>query len=226
MRNNKLVLSFKHIAEIYLYEYYFGNEYEISNEDKTVNYMQRAKEYIDEGNFDKALEQCINANIENPVDVFIIDRLIYCLKMIGDKESVLKYTKDSHKFRATRLELANYYRHLGWYYLENYNPDLSIALYKYSKMYYESKDADREINFLEEALKKDYSKITTEQVKTKLIENNIPLDADSVTLALLLKASEEATSLGMIDQAKDCLYMIYDLTNDSEIANRINNLPS
>ncbi len=104
-----------------------------------------------------------------------------------------------------------------WYYLEKYNSEVSAACYLYSKCFEESQQADAELEFLEKAIgKKDLP-----QIQKILKDNQIPTEANTVTLALLYKAAEEAADAEDKDQALDCYRMVYDLTADEEIGKRI-----
>ena len=134
------------------------------------------------------------------------------------------YTIESYRYCCTRAELAIYYRNLGYYYLEKYQPDLAAALYQYSILYYESKQAESEIAFLNKAMKKEMQKSDIGQLQKIIMEAGIPLEADSTTLGLIFKAGEEAEKKKSYGQALDCYKMVYDLSNDKEIANKISYL--
>ena len=57
-----------------------------------------------------------------------------------------------------------------------------------------------------------------------LTKEKIPIRANQVSLALLVRAGEEAEEKELPGQAVDCYKMVYDLSNDKEIANRISYL--
>lgn len=222
MSEKKLKVSLRHISEVYLYEYYINpDEYEISEEDEAAPHIEKAKEYLSDGEYQKALTEWIDAHLENPVDLEIINGIIFCCKQLGDIQGELNYTKQSYLFCCTRAELAAYYRNLGWYYLESYKPELSAALYKYSTWFCESEQAENEIKFLEKALGHSLAKESIEDTQKLLKDNEIPYAADSITLALIVKAGEEAERIGNIPQALDCYHMVFDLTQDEGIKRRI-----
>ena len=62
---------------------------------------------------------------------------------------------------------------------------------------------------------------TEQEVLKKIQEAEIPPTAASVTMALLVRASEEAERSGNDRQALDCLRMVYDLSGDAGIGARI-----
>ena len=223
---SKLKLCLRHISEVFLYEYYClgDDEYELTDVDTLTPHKERAKELMLSGNYSKSQKEWLDAHFENPVDMESILGIILCCKQLGDTEGEYSYTTESYNYCCTRAELAAYYRNLGWYYLEKYNPELSAACYLYSKYFEESQQADAELEFLEKAIGKKVSAKDLSQIQNILKENNIPTEANPVTLTLLYKAAEEAQEVGDKSQALDCYRMVYDLTEDEEVGKRISGL--
>ena len=223
---SKLKLCLRHISEVFLYEYYClgDDEYELTDVDTLTPHKERAKELMLAGNYSKSQKEWLDAHFENPVDMESILGIILCCKQLGDTEGEYSYTTESYNYCCTRAELAAYYRNLGWYYLEKYNPELSAACYLYSKYFEESQQADAELEFLEKAIGKKVSAKDLSQIQNILKENNIPTEANPITLALLYKAAEEAQEAGDKAQALDCYRMVYDLTEDEEVGKRISGL--
>lgn len=218
-----LSLSLRHISEVFLYEYYMNpDEYEVSDEDLARPHLDRASSLLADQKNSEALQEYLAAGMENPVSFEAISGIIICCKRLGDIEGEYKYTRDMYNICCTRAELATYYRNLGWYYLEKYKPDLSAAIYRYSTYFQESQAAEDEIKYLETALNKPMAKESPEQIQNILEDNNIPIGPSNITLALLIKAGEEAEQNGNLVQARDCYMMVYDLTGDEEIGDRIN----
>jgi tetratricopeptide (TPR) repeat protein len=223
---SKLKLCLRHISEVFLYEYYClgDDEYELTDVDTLTPHKERAKELMLSGNYSKSQKEWLDAHFENPVDMESILGIILCCKQLGDTEGEYSYTTESYNYCCTRAELAAYYRNLGWYYLEKYNPELSAACYLYSKYFEESQQADAELEFLEKAIGKKVSAKDLSQIQNILKEKNIPTEANPITLALLYKAAEEAQEAGDKAQALDCYRMVYDLTEDEEVGKRISGL--
>ena len=223
---SKLKLCLRHISEVFLYEYYClgEDEYELTDVDTLTPHKERAKELMLAGNYSKSQKEWLDAHFENPVDMESILGIILCCKQLGDTEGEYSYTTESYNYCCTRAELAAYYRNLGWYYLEKYNPELSAACYLYSKYFEESQQADAELEFLEKAIGKKVSAKDLSQIQNILKENNIPTEANPITLALLYKAAEEAQEAEDKAQALDCYRMVYDLTEDEEVGKRISGL--
>ena len=221
--NNEV--SIHHIAEVYLYEYYIcSGNYSIIEEDKLNQFLDEGNSYFNNGDFDKALDKYAAAQELNPVSFEIFRKEIKCYRELKRFEEMKKMTLRSFNFCCTRNEMASFYRNLGFYYLETYKPDLAGALYRYSLFFGESETAHNEINYLETAMKKKYSKLSVDDIQTLLDKNNIPKSANSVTLALLVKAGDEALSKNNRIQALDCYKMVYDLSYDDEIKEMIDKI--
>ena len=222
---NKEKVSIFHISEIFLYEYYVNrSEYEVSQENEVQLYMQEAQKYENQGNTVEALQKYICAHQSNPVNIEIYADIIKCYRLLGDLDEFYRYTVESYRYCCTRAELAGYYRNLGYYYLEKYQPDLAAALYEYSILYYDSKQAESEIAFLSKAMHKEMKKKNSKQLQEKILNAGIPVEPDATTLGLIYRAAEEAEEKESYMQALDCYKMVCDLTNDIEIAGRINKL--
>lgn len=220
-----LSLSLQHISEVFLYEYYMNpDEYEISSEDLCRPHLDKAQDLLTLQKNNEALQEFLAANMENPVNFEAVSGIIICCKRLGDIEGEYKYTQDMYNLCCTRAELATYYRNLGWYYLEKYKPDLSAALYRYSTFFQQGQAAEEEIKYLEKALNKPMGQESPDQIQQILTDNNIPVGPSNVTLALLIKAGEEAEQSGNYMQANDCYMMVYDLTGDEEIGEKIRKL--
>lgn len=222
MNENTPVISIYHISELFLYEYYVNQgDYSISEKDLASPHITEAERLEKGNNPGRALTEWIAAHKENPVNTQIYEGMIRCSMLLQNNHKVLEYANELYRFCCTRSELAFFYRSLGWYYLETYKPELSAALYRYSTFFYESEQAEEEIKYLEKAMKKPLVSDDISSIQKTISDAGIPVSPDKITLALLLRAGEEAESLGSVSQALDCYKMLFDLTQDEEIAARI-----
>ena len=228
-----------HIAEIYLYEYYHQPEsYEIPEEDAVAPLLAAAGEQEKKGGLPAAMQDYEKALKWNPVSTEIYFRLIDCCYRLNNLELLHTYTLEVYPYLATRAELAQYYRYLGYYHLEKMHPALAMALYRYSTYFEPSDSAEHEIRYLEAAMEHSEPKRTPQELQNILTKAGIPVRANAVTLALLVKAGEEAeqrsdkalkdgnddAEQNWRQQAVDCYQMVYDLTQDEEIENRLRTL--
>jgi tetratricopeptide (TPR) repeat protein len=157
----------------------------------------------------------------NPVDCESLLALIEIYKKMGDLEKCWELTDETYDLSNTRALLARYYRNLGYYYLENYQPDLAEALYLYSERYYPTESARRELAFLSEALKRATPVYTDEQLIGILEEHDIPREASDEMLALTMRAAEDCRKNKRYREAGECYRMVYDLTGDPEAGEKL-----
>ena len=219
-----------HIAEQFLYEYYFKPEdYEILGEDKVKPLLDKAREEDAKGGIMAALQYYQEAEDYNPVSTEIRFHLIDLYFRLHRNDDLLNETKEIYPFCCTRAEIAQYYRWLGYYFLETYKPGLAAVLYRFSTLYEKSELAENEIHFLETAMNKKMPDHTAGELAEKISHAGFPAGPSKITLALVYKAGEEAqseagnskTGKTMRQQALDCYRMVYDLTGDEETGQRI-----
>lgn len=219
MAENNEQVSLNHIADIYLYEYYIAADksYDLISDETCKKYIENGRRLTNEGNYNEAINEFSKALEYNPVNVAVINKIVSCYKYLHDIEKEFEYAQKTYNFCCTRSELATYYRNVGWYYLEKYKPEVSVACYMYSNLFEKSEQNENEIHFLEVATQKSYKDLSIEEIQETLKENSIPIEASSVTLALMYRAGLEALSLGNKTQAYECFFMVYDLTQDEEV---------
>ncbi len=225
-KKDKIRVSLNHISEVFLYEYYVadGREFEISETDEALEHKEKARELMADGDVKGSEQEWIKAYFENPVDMESILFIISCCKQLGDIEGEYSYATESYNYCCTRAEMAAFYRNIGWYYLEKYEPDVAGACYMYSQLFDETKQASEELSFLEKALDKKIEKKSVAELQKILKGKDIPTEANPITLALLYKAAGEAEAEGEYGQALDCYSMVFDLTQDKEVSEKIRQL--
>lgn len=220
-RNTRIV-CIHHIAELYLFEYYERpGQYEIAKEDLIAPIAERALSQETTGGTIGAIQNWEKAKELNPARCDIRQHLLSCAFRLKDLDRVAEETKAMYPYVCTRAELAAYYRWRGLWCLEKYQPELSRTLYRYSTYFQKSAEAENEIRFLDTAMHRTGPEPTEQEVLKKIQEAEIPPTAASVTMALLVRASEEAERSGNDRQALDCLRMVYDLSGDAGIGARI-----
>ncbi|MDD6796225.1 MAG: hypothetical protein PUE01_12590 [Clostridiaceae bacterium] len=84
----------------------------------------------------------------------------------------------------------------------------------YSNIYYVTDIANSELRFLEKVLKRKQPKYSIQTLQARLMEKEIPLTANSQTIGSTYLAAKESLKVGDYKVAKECYYMVYDLTND------------
>lgn len=214
--------SFAHITEVYYYEYFFGGgDYEEAPLDMSGIWRLFGSHLDKRGRTEDAKKAFERALQWNPADSESLLALSEIYRKLGDLEMYRELTDEYYDFCNTRALLARYYRNLGYYYLETYQPELAEALYLYSEFYYPSEHARRELTFLSRALKRETPAYTKEQLCEKLSEYEIPKEASPETLALTFQTAKDCEESGRRREAGECYRMIYDLTGDFEVLKKI-----
>lgn len=227
-RNAVREVCISHISEIYLFEYYLQpGPYRLIPDDRLKEQMEKGAAEEARGGYAGAVQAYERALELNPVSPEIYLHLIRCLYRMHHLEEMHERTLRMYPFVCTKAELAQYYRWLGCWYLEEYQPELSECVYRYSMLFEKSRQAEEEIRYLETALSAKMPDYSVQEMQNRLRGADIPVHASNVTAALLVKAGEEAEQSpenAWRQQALDCYRMAYDLTADPELQDRIRKL--
>ncbi|MBE5927607.1 MAG: hypothetical protein E7270_11690 [Lachnospiraceae bacterium] len=213
------LFSFNHILETYYYAYFMKDvsqleytEYAINSYYRTLGFCQmHTDKHIDAiKSYEKALKW-------NPVDLDTYLQLAELYKKVNNLESLRKVTFESYNFLCSRATMARFYRNLGFYYLEKYEPELAAVLYKYSNIYYETEFATKELEFIAKAIQKDIPEYSLKYMQEKLVEKNIPVGPNPDTIGITYRVGQIELEAGNAKEAKECFMMVYDLTQDDEV---------
>lgn len=214
-----------HIAELFLFEYYENpGEYEAGDPDVFRGLKEKAEEEEKRGGYPAALQNYEKALALNPADVSLRFGILRCDYHLHRLDEMHEETLRLYPYLCTRQELAGFYRFLGCWYLETYQPETAECLYRYSLLFAPSGQAEQDIRYLETALKRPMPEYSVAELQERLQKEQIPLRASNVTMALLVKAAEEAEKKQLWQQELDCWRMVYDLTQDEEIGRKIRSL--
>lgn len=211
-------VSFNHPLEAYYYEYYISKEPYVEVPVnmgllyRTLGELQLASRKM------RKAETSFNRSYRwNPTDLDTIYAMIEYQKKDEDLDRVYSLTEKCYPFCCTRADLAHYYRNLGFYYLESYEPEVAVALYEYSQLFYHTKQAENELAYLEKALGERYKKLEIREIQALLEEHEIPLQAAGQTVGIAYQIGLSALNAGNGALAADCLMMVYDVTQDEEV---------
>lgn len=203
-------VSFNHIVEYYYYTYYECNG-EFRCAKTSINRMYRELAHIyqkagDKINAERAYKKCLQWD---PVDGEAYLELAQIYKETGNLKDVLKTSQLAYKYCNSRPLLAGYYRNLGFYYLECYQPELSRALYEYSECYSKTQCAQNELEYLASAMGWTMKRMEKDELLRKLKESHIPVDFAPVTVALTYKAAKMEEKIGHTAEALECYELFY-----------------
>ncbi len=212
---SRLWLSPNHNLEIHLFEYFICKDNYNCTEYKLHEiYRRLAAKYIEADNMSAAAGAFDDSLRWNPID---IDTLFEKAKFYRNMQELEKYKElieDSYSYCYTRSDMARYYRYLGYYYVEMYQPELAEALYTYSNLYYKSEMADQEIKFLKTVMGKKNQILDLEEIKGVIKKAEIPLFPDEHTLFILSETAKTELDSGNKEYAKYLFLFYSQLTGD------------
>lgn len=210
-------LSSNHNLEIHLYKHYINEDDDFRTTIHKLHVIYRciAHHYIDKDDRVKAVEAFENSRRWNPFDIDTIFEMAKLFRNIQDLKQY-KYLVDyCYPYCSTNSELARFYRYLGYYYVETYQPDIAEALYHYSNLYYKSEMADHEILFIRKAMGKWEEYYDIRKIIELLQEIDIPLSVNSNTLTLLHEVAELEQTNGNSEYAKYLFLFYEELVKDN-----------
>lgn len=216
---NERYLSFNHILETYYYAYFLKDVSKLNYTEYNINAMYRLLGYalMKVNRLDEAVMAYNHGLDWNPVDLDTLLQLGELYKMTNNIKSLRKVTFEAYNFCCSRATLARFYRNLGYYYLEEYKPEIARVLYMYSNIYYNTEQADNELKFIIQATKQNKRDMSLKEMQDILKEEKIPLGPNSDTLGITYRVGQIEMDSHNYENAKDCFAMVYDLTMDEEV---------
>lgn len=210
--------SFNHILEAYQYQYFkkpdkkpFFTEINIAAFYRFYGFILMHLNRIGE-----SITAYENALDWNPVDLDAFFQLSELYKKSGD----LKHTKETtlalYNYCCTRATMAHFYRNLGFYYLESYKPEIAIPLYIYSNIFYDTKQAHNELEYLSKALNQPIREYSIKELQAVLSGEQLPTGPNPDTIGITFRVGQLELELEHFSNAFDCFSMVYDLTQDKE----------
>lgn len=210
--------SFNHILEAYQFQYFKQHKEEVLFTDVNCSAFYRFYGYIlmNLNQIGNAIIAYENALDWNPVDLDALFQLSELYKKSGDLKHTKETTLSLYNYCCTRATMAHFYRNLGFYYLESYKPEIAIPLYIYSNIFYDTKQANNELDYLEKALQKPIKEYSIKELQTILSNEKIPIAPNPDTIGITFRVGQLELELEHFSNAYDCFSMVYDLTHDKE----------
>ncbi|BCJ99827.1 tetratricopeptide repeat protein [Anaerocolumna chitinilytica] len=206
-----------HLLELYIYEYKVqGEKFEILDWKLHLIYRELAERYTKKDDLAMALSYYEKALDFNPVDVEVIYGLAHLYRNSGNFDMLYQTAVRMYPFCYTRSDMSKYYRLLGMFYLETYQPELAEALYEYSEYYYPNEVASKEIEFLEKALKRKHQEREISELQEILKKKSIPVIPRQETMGLLYKTAQLELGRNNTEYARFLFLFLYQLTGDEE----------
>lgn len=224
--NKEIYISLNHVMEYYIFQYYFKPEANICcSEIPFAHYYRTYGDFcMTIGKYHAANKAYKKAIEWNPVDLDAILGLAETYKYLEKMKKYLKLTKAAHRYCCTRATMARYYRNMGFYYVSSYKTELARACYIYSNIYYHTDNADNELKYLETALNDKTPNYDIRTMQAMFDKEGIEPGPESDTVGIIYQVGKIMLNDGEKQLAKDCLSIVYDITQEEEIEKILNSL--
>lgn len=220
------LFSFNHILEAYYFRYFKKADIEIHYAPFNIGAFYRFYGYIliRLENYKDAITAYENALDWNPVDLDSLFQLSELYKKTKDLKNTKEITLEAYNYCCSRATMAHFYRNLGFYYLESYQPETATALYIYSTIFAPSESAGRDLEYLEKALKRPTPDLSVAELQEILEKNKIPTGPNPDTVGITFRTGQLELENKHYETARDCFMLVYDLTLDKETRNILDSL--
>lgn len=219
-------ISLNHVMEYYIYAYYFKPKQEVVCSDKPFG--QYFREYGDlcmkQERYKAAEAAYKDAICWNPVDLDAILGLAECYKYQNMLQKYLLVTKQAYRYCCTRATMARYYRNMGYYCMAKYQVDAARVCYLYSNIYYRTDNADRELDYLRQALNDETPQYEIRRMQEILEEHEIEPGPDPDTIGIVYRVGELMMEDREYQLAKDCFSIVYDITREKALEDLLDEL--
>ena len=149
-------------------------------------YSRLAYIYVEEKNFDKAIEAIEKIKEWNPMTLSPYFEYCEILKLKEDFEQFHKENLKLYDKIYFTNDLARYYRNMGYYYIEKEQFDVAYALYRLSLIFNYSKSALNELKYINVKTKFQYKEMSVDDLFKLLEENNISIGIKQENISNLI----------------------------------------
>ena len=177
---------------------------------------------LEDKQYEKSEQYLKKAIKINPVSSRIILELSEIYKIhTYTLNKYFMFVTDALKYAYYPQDIARCYRNLGNYYIQEDNLETALALYKYSMEYDLSPLAYREIIYIQS--KDKTLDLTLEECLDTIKGKNIQIGPNPFIMENMDKLSKEYEDNKLFSQALYFYNLIYNLTKDEKILEKINN---
>lgn len=214
-------ISINHPLEYYLISFYDPEE-DYSVEEIPLHRQLYEKAMAEDGQTDlEERERILQKAAEaDPADLEIREAQCRLLIEKGDWTALKRTVWEMYPYCFTRRDMASFYRLLGCYSLETYQPEAAYILYSFSKLYSDSPAADSEIRFLQKAMGKTFRNYEQEELLQALDKLQVPGEPVKETMTMVYRIGSDYAGS---EQEQDRKYgemllrELYAITGDPEL---------
>lgn len=180
---------------------------------------------LEDKQFEKSEKYLKKAIKINPVSSRVILELSEIYKIhTYTYNKYYMFVSDALKYAYYPRDIARCYRQLGFYYIEENQMEIALALFIYSMEYELSPQAYSEINYIQS--KNSELKLKLDECINIIKNKNIQLGVNPFVLDTLYELADEYEKNRLYSQSLYYYEIIYDLTNDENILEKIKNITS
>lgn len=180
---------------------------------------------LEDKQFEKSEKYLKKAIKINPVSSRVILELSEIYKIhTYTYNKYYMFVSDALKYAYYPQDIARCYRQLGFYYIEENQMEIALALFIYSMEYELSPQAYSEINYIQS--KNSELKLKLDECINIIKNKNIQLGVNPFVLDTLYELADEYEKNRLYSQSIYYYEIIYDLTNDENILEKIKNITS
>lgn len=181
-------------------------------------YSLQGSMYIDLKDLDKARECLQKALSWNPINAQISFEYAETFKMSGDMERFLAETKKIQKIALHSRDVARFLRNTGFYFTEIGKHREAMMCFMRSLLYdRDSKSAETEINYLHQGFGTEIFMPDADACRAFEKQYGIALGPDNDLLGMLYAYGKHFMDEKQEDGAAYCFSILYELTDDPEI---------
>lgn len=224
--DNSIYISLNHVMEYYVYAYYYKPDVQVCCTQLPIGeyYRTYGDLSVKLGRYKAGIASYQDAICWNPVDLDAILGLAECYKHLNMMERYLIATKEAYKLCCTRATMARYYRNMGYYHISKYNTQTARCCYIYSNIYYNTENADRELEYLKSALGDDTPQWSIKEMQKMLEQSDIEPGPNPDTIGVIYRVGELMMNDHEYSLARDCFSICYDITQEELLARMLKQL--
>lgn len=224
--DNSIYISLNHIMEYYVYAYYYKPDVQVCCTQLPIGeyYRTYGDLSVKLGRYKAGAAAYKDAICWNPVDLDAILGLAECYKYLNMLERYLIATKEAYKLCCTRATMARYYRNMGYYHISKYNTQTARCCYIYSNIYYNTENANHELEYLKNALGDEAPQWSIKEMQKILEQSDIEPGPNPDTIGVIYRVGELMMNDSEYSLARDCFSICYDITQEELLARMLKQL--
>lgn len=161
----------------------------------------------------------------NPFNALFRFEYIEIFKMKKDYDLFIQLTCESFQYLYERKFLARAYRNLGYYFIENNMYAEASAVYHYSLLFEQSRNAQSELFYISRSENRPDHELSIDELNDLSNAYGFPLHPDETIVKTIMVLGHELYKDNQYSGAREVLTIAYQLTELKEIQDFIDKIP-